>query len=307
MRIRILGSAAGGGLPQWNCNCPNCQRVRAGKNRAHRRTQSSVAISADGNSWFLLNVSADVRHQIIDFPQLGPPKTCSRGTSIAGCVLTDAELDHTSGLLQLREGGVIAIHSTAVVQRWLSEHFPIAPLLTHFADRPWSKIELHEPFRLSSPNNPDEGLEVCAFETGRDAPRYVSPEPVTAAGAVIGLSIRDHRTGGKLVYAPGVLEVDQSLRDAVDGADCLLMDGSFWSNDEPSQHGITDRTAGQMGHLCVGGPQGSLAWLAELPIQNRVYVHINNTNPMLNTDSWEYAEVRNQGIAVGADGDEFVC
>ncbi len=306
MRVRILGSAAGGGLPQWNCGCPNCQRVLAGSECVQRRTQSSVAISANGDSWFLLNVSADVRHQIMDFPQLGPSATCSRGTSIAGCVLTDAELDHTSGLLQLREGGVIAIHSTAIVRRWLSGHFPIAPLLAHFADRPWNEIQLNEPFRLSPPNDPDGGLEVRAFETGRDAPRYVSPEPTTTAGAVIGLSIRDPQTGGKLVYTPGVLEVDESLRNAVDGADCLLIDGSFWSNDEPSQYGITDRTAAQMGHLCVGGPQGSLAWLTELPVRYRVYVHINNTNPMLDTSSPEHAEVRKQGIDIGTDGDEFV-
>src|SRR5258708_221047 len=125
MRIRILGSAAGGGLPQWNCRCPNCEAVRMGSAAVRPRTQSSVAVTSDGRSWFLLNVSADVRGQVAAFSDLWPPENNRRGTTIAGCVLTDAEIDHTSGLLQLREGSTFGIYSTPIVRRWLSAHLHI--------------------------------------------------------------------------------------------------------------------------------------------------------------------------------------
>src|SRR5262245_8311348 len=133
MHVRILGSAAGGGVPQWNCRCPNCAAARAGSPDVRPRTQSSVAVSADGRAWFLLNVSPDIRQQILAFPELGPPEDKQRGTAIAGCVLTDAELDHTAGLLLLREGGPFPIHCTATVRRWLNRYLPVEPLLACFA------------------------------------------------------------------------------------------------------------------------------------------------------------------------------
>src|SRR6516165_3228800 len=133
MRIRILGSAAGGGVPQWNCRCSNCEAARAGSTAVRPRTQSSVAVSHDGRTWYLLNVSPDVRRQFLDFPALGPPEGATRGQSIAGCVLTDAELDHTSGLLLLREGSAFGIHATGVVRRWLNRYFPVEPILSCFA------------------------------------------------------------------------------------------------------------------------------------------------------------------------------
>jgi len=306
MRVRILGSAAGGGLPQWNCNCSNCRAARDGSPYVRPRTQSSAAISADGQWWFLLNVSADVRQQVFANEQLGPMPGSMRATSIAGCVLTDAEIDHTSGLLQLREGCAFPIHATSLVRRWLNECFPIGPVISAFSDRPWLELPLEAPLELALPDGAPAGLEITAFETGRDVPRFVSEDPNKAVGSVVGLRIRDAATGGVLVYAPGVSVIDPQLERAVAGADLLLLDGSFWSDDEPRRMGITDRTSREMGHVPVGGSLGSLAWLAKLPMSKRVYVHINNTNPMLDESGPEHAQVRESGVQVGMDSDEFV-
>src|SRR5215467_12624946 len=149
MQVRILGSAAGGGVPQWNCRCPNCAAARDGSPDVRLRTQSSVAVSADGRAWFLLNVSPDVRQQILAFPALGPPEGQQRGSAIAGCVLTDAELDHTAGLLMLREGDPFCVHSTKLVRHWLNRYVPVEPLLACFARPTWVDLPLDQPVLLT--------------------------------------------------------------------------------------------------------------------------------------------------------------
>lgn len=305
MRIRILGSAAGGGLPQWNCRCANCEAARNGSADVRPRTQSSVAVSADGRSWFLLNVSADVRVQLAAAGEFWPPAESVRGTPIAGCILTDAEIDHASGLLQLREGCSFGIFSTPLVRRWLNQYLPIGPILAPFADRPWTDLPLGAPFELPMPGGAPSGLRVRAFELGRDVPRFVPESAAGAVGSVIGVEIEATTGGGKLVYAPCLSSIDESLSDAADGAACLLIDGTFWSDDEPKLMGIANSTAREMGHLSVSGAEGTLAWLASLPARHRVYIHINNTNPMLNEAGPEYAEVHERGIRVGQDGDVF--
>jgi len=305
MRVRILGSAAGGGVPQWNCGCPNCRAVRQKSPNVRPRTQSSVAITTDDRSWFLLNVSADVRQQLAMYEDLAPTQQTARGTPIAGCILTDAELDHSSGLLQLREGSEFSIFSTPLVRKWLNEFFPIEPVVTAFSQRPWLELPLGESRELVLPDGRYAGLQVTPFECGRDVPRFVPEEPETAVGSVVGLKIMEHDSGSKLVYAPGVPDIEENLKQAVAGADLVLLDGSFWSDDEPRMRGITDRTSRQMGHIPVSGIDGSLAWFATLPARHRVYVHINNTNPMLDQNSLEHLQVRESGVRVGADGDEF--
>lgn len=305
MRIRILGSAAGGGLPQWNCRCANCQAARSGSADVRPRTQSSVAVSADGRFWFLLNVSADVRVQLAAFNGLWPPTGERRGTPIAGCILTDAEIDHTSGLLQLREGCAFNIFSTPTVRHWLHQYLPIGPILTPFADRPWTDLQLDTTCELPLPGGTASGLRLRAFELGREIPRFVPERAGDAIGSCIGLRIEDISSGGKLVYAPGLSAISESLQTAVRGADCLLIDGTFWSDDEPEQMGICSATATAMGHLPVSGAGGTLAWLSSLPVRHRAYVHINNTNPMLNDSSHECRQVSDGGVRVGQDGDEF--
>ena len=305
MHIRILGSAAGGGLPQWNCRCPNCEAVRAGSSDVQPRTQSSVAVSADGVAWFLLNVSADVRQQLFGFSSLWPPEDKQRGTTIVGCLLTDAEIDHTSGLLQLREGCQFNIFSTALVHRWLSQYLPIENVLASFAERPWTNLPLEAAMDLPLLDGTSSGIRVRAFETGQDVPRFVPENTTDLTGSVVGFQIEDTVSGGKLVYVPGVATISDTLQEAARDADCILIDGTFWSDDEPIRMGITDRTATQMGHVPVDGAAGTLNWLAKLSIPHRVYVHINNTNPMLNERGPQWRKVNDNGVRIGADGDEF--
>jgi pyrroloquinoline quinone biosynthesis protein B len=274
-----------------------------------------VAISADNLHWFLLNVSADVRQQLMAFSKMWPAELATslatddtatiRSTSIAGCILTDAEIDHASGLLQLREGCAFNIYSTPIVARWLSEYLPIYKILADFAERPQIEIALDEVLVLTLPNGEPSGLRVRAFEVGRDVPRFVPEDADDALGSIIGLQIEDTVTGGKLIYAPGVSSICDALRDATEHADGILIDGTFWTDDEPVRMGITNRTAIQMGHVPVSGSTGTLEWLSHLSLRHRVYVHINNTNPMLNEAGPERQHVNHVGVRVGADGDEF--
>lgn len=305
MFVHVLGSSAGGGLPQWNCGCANCRAVRAGSADIEARTQSSVAVSADGQAWFLLNTSPDVRQQILGFPQLGPPEDAARGTGIAGCILTDPEIDHTAGLLLLREGCSMSILCTPIVRRWLSRYLGVEDVLASFADRTWGELSLVEAMSLRLPCGSESGLRVRAFEVDRHVPKFVKEDRDEAEGSVVGLEIEDTQTGGRLVYAPCVASIDEPLKQAVEQADCLLIDGTFWDDVEPQRCGITDRTARQMGHIPVSGTEGSLQWLAKLPIKNRVYIHINNTNPMLRRGSPEHLAVQEQGVRIAADGDVF--
>ncbi len=308
MQIRILGSAAGGGVPQWNCRCGNCAAVRAGSPDVRPRTQSSVAISADGRTWFLLNVSPDVRQQLLAFSVLGPGEgTGGRGTAIAGCVLTDGELDHTAGLLLLREGGTFNIHCTAIVRRWLNHSLPIEPILACFSRPRWCELPLDSAIDLSGSDASLSGLRLRAFEVDRHVPRFVKDELASPVGSVIGLQIEDVRTTTRLVYAPCVAALGEALDEAARSADCLLLDGTFWDDEEPIRSGIGSRTARAMGHWPVSGAEGSLNWLSKLKVRHRIYVHINNTNPMLNERGPEHRLVTERGVGVGADGNNVTC
>ncbi len=305
MRIRILGSAAGGGVPQWNCRCPNCAAARAGSPHVRPRTQSSVAVSADGQAWFLLNASPDIRQQVLAFAALGPAASAGRGTAISGCVLTDAELDHVTGLLLLREGSPFPVYSTITVRRWLNDYLPLEKILFVFSRPSWLSLPIDESIGLSLPDGSLSDLRIRAFEVDRHVPRFVNDDVGAACGSVIGLEVQDVRTGARLVHAPCVASLGTSLRHAASEADCVLLDGTFWDDDEPIRHGIGSRTARAMGHLPVSGPEGSMNWLSALAVPHRVYVHINNTNPMLNEQGPEHRMVIDRGVHVGADGDQF--
>ena len=268
-------------------------------------TQSSMAISSDGVSWYLLNVSPDVRQQVLDCPELAPPETADRGSGIAGCVLTDAELDHTVGLLLLRERSSFSVLSTGLVHQWLNEKFPIEPVLSAFGGHPWSEFVFGEEFNLCSGSGEPSALWVEAFDLDSHPPLYVGAGSDVAAGSVVGLKIRDANTGGTMVFAPGVESINDALRKAVEGVDALFFDGTCWSNDEMIALGFSDRSGLDMGHMPVSGDEGSLAWLESLPVKMKVYFHMNNTNPMLNRTRAEYRMVMNAGLRIGADGDRF--
>jgi pyrroloquinoline quinone biosynthesis protein B len=282
----------------------NCNLARARSRRIEPRTQSSVAVSGDGEIWYLLNVSPDIREQLRAHPDLGPRGHQTRGTSIGGCILTDAELDHVTGLLLLREGERFSIVATPAVIECLGRAFPVARVLDAFCERSWQPLPLGEWVALESTRHGPIGLSILAFECGRAAPRYAHNGGDTV-GARIGLVVEDGRTRRRLIYAPGVPGPIPPLASAAREAAGILLDGTFWSEDELAGTIKGHRGARSMGHWPVAGPDGSLPWLSAQPAAHRMYVHVNNTNPMLLSDGPERAEVERAGVRIGADGDSF--
>ncbi|MEO7020340.1 MAG: pyrroloquinoline quinone biosynthesis protein PqqB, partial [Ktedonobacteraceae bacterium] len=280
MHVRLLGTAAGGGFPQWNCNCRQCQGVRQGTLRTHPRTQSSVALSADGQRWFLLNASPDIRQQIEAFPPLAPPSDSTRGSGIAGVFLTDADLDHTLGLLILREGLRRTIYATSVVRQALTDGLALLPALRQYCEIDWRE-PASELTPLCYADGSPSGLQYAACGVHGHPPLYMGEQATPQPGDRVGYRFVDEQTGGCLLYFPGLALLEEPVKALLADCDALLFDGTFWSEHEMQESRTGAKTAAQMGHLPVGGPEGSLIQLAALPIKRRIYVHINNTNPLL--------------------------
>lgn len=303
MRIRFLGTAAGGGVPQWNCNCPVCREARVAGGRVRPRTQSSVAVSADGQRWFLLNASPDLRTQIENAPPLRPPADRTRGSPIEAVLLTNADLDHSLGLLLLREGEKLHVHATPAVRSSLADGLALPSTLGSFCGLEW--IDPPGEIRpLQCRDGSRSGLLYQAFELGGRAPRFVQ-QPASLAGHNIGYRIEDERTGGRLLFLPDVAAIDGTLRARLAECDALLFDGTFWSEHEMKERGVGHLPASGMGHVPISGPEGSLKALAELGVKHKIYVHINNTNPMLFDDSPERAAVTAAGCEIAWDGMEI--
>jgi pyrroloquinoline quinone biosynthesis protein B len=303
MQVRVLGSAAGGGFPQWNCNCANCRGVRSGTLPARPRLQCSIALSGDGRRWFLLGASPDVRVQIESFPPLLPSGGV-RGTGLAGVLLTGADLDQVLGLLVLREGLTVVVHATTAVRRSLAEGLRLDEVLGCYCPLEWREPP-HEPAPLRDASGNPSGLLYQAFAVPGKPPRYREGLAAPSPGDTIGYRFVDERTGGRLVFLPSLAAWDDGVQDQVRACDAVLFDGTFWDEDEMVRTGAGSLRAGQMGHLPIGGPAGSLTRLTSLPIGRKVYVHINNTNPILREDSAERRAVEAAGMAVGWDGMEF--
>lgn len=303
MWVRILGSAAGGGLLQWKGDGLQSTSARPGSAPAETRTQSSVAISADRDTWFLLNVSPDVLDQVRTHPELGPRPGAQRGTTIAACLLTDAEVGHTGGLPLLRERERFDVLATRAVRDRLHRASPAGAVLEASSEPEWRELPLEGALQLGS--HAPSGLYVHAFEMKVGGPRHVRDSERHARGAVVGLAIIDARTGGRLVYAPKIRARTDELDAQAARADCLLADGTFWSEDEPRSFGARHGSARDLGHWPVGGPTGSLVWMARQSARHRVYVHVSDTNPMLSPSSPERRAVESHGIHVAADGDTF--
>ena len=301
MQIVLLGTAAGGGFPQWNCWCPTCRVSRNNPTRARVRTQSSAAVSIDGERWFLLNASPDVREQLGRLPVRAPAGV--RHVPVAGVVATDAELDHTLGIVLLREGRRLQLYATCAVRRVLEEDSRLLPVTRAFADV--DVVELPAaggPVPLAYTGGEPSGLAVETFPVPAGPPRFATAEQ---PGHTVGLVLRDGATGGACAFVPGCGGLDDDLLSRLAGTDLVLFDGTFWTDDELIRLGIGDRTARQMDHLPVSGPDGSLVQLTPLRGPRRVYTHMNNTNPMLIEDSPERAEVERAGLVVGMDGMRF--
>ena len=295
MVVRILGSAAGGGYPQWNCNCRVCAAARNGNGRALPRTQSSIAVRADDGPWFLVNASPDLRQQLAELPVERSGDL--RATPVAGIVLTDAEIDHTAGLLLLRESSVpLQVYSSEAVREALTDHYPVLTMLDRYCGVRWTRLDPGGQVVLG------DSLEVEAFPTGGDPPLYMNGagEGMTS----MGLTIRDRGSGGVLSYAPALDAIDDAVAARFRTSDYVFVDGTFWTGDELVSLGLAERDAHAMGHLPLSGPDGSLETLATLP-GHTVLVHVNNTNPILLDDSEEHAIVRSTGIDVARDGMEM--
>ncbi|WP_127529261.1 pyrroloquinoline quinone biosynthesis protein PqqB [Paenibacillus kobensis] len=304
MIIKLLGSAAGGGFPQWNCACPNCRRARSGDPLARARRNDSLAVSPDGLRWILLNASPDVSLQTEENACLHPGPSF-RASPIQAVLLTDAELDHTIGLLGLRQGSTIDVYATNSVLGALADSFPVRRIVEPFASFRWHETRLEHSFPLFGGQ-----LLVCPFHLGDKPPRYVSAKPLQEAAGQqepwsIGYRITDLRTGGVAVYAPGIEAWSQTLEHHLDSANCIFLDGTFWMGSELRDLGISELHAADMGHLPVAGPGGSAERFALLPARRKVYVHINNTNPMLIEDSPERRILTDLGIEIGFDGMEM--
>ena len=299
MIVRVLGSAAGGGVPQWNCACTNCADARAG--RQPRRTQSSLAVSADGARWLLLNCSPDVGAQIESFAALQPVQR--RGTPIAGMLFTDANVDHLGGLSVLRQHGDrgFLLRSSAAVRAIALAQPPFAP----FARAPHRWVEIPLDAACAAQDDEDlvgNQLSVRAIAVAGTTPGYDGRRGV--AGAVVAYEISERGQDARLLFAPVFAEIDARLERAIDAARVAFLDGSFYSDDELIVQNLARKRAHALGHQPVGGSAGTLAQLRDVRTR-LVFTHLNNSNPMLDQRSREYAQVRDFGADVAHDGMEL--
>jgi pyrroloquinoline quinone biosynthesis protein B len=304
MRIKILGSAAGGGFPQWNCNCRHCESLRAGTFNGKSRTQIQVAVSSDDRAWFLLNASPDLRLQIETSPTL-QPRNAGRDSPIAGVLLTGGDIDQIAGLLSLRELQPFRVYCTASIRRILREDNSMFAMLNRAPEQvSWTEIGSDESFSLLTVAGGDLGIGCTVFSLGKRYPAYVSRERADSLKpeeALLGVMLTTS-TGKRFAYMPAIPSVDDSLLRRLEDADLLLFDGTFWSDDELIRVQGSGSTAREMGHIPVSGADGSLRKLAGLRHPRKIFVHVNNTNPMLNESGPEYAEVRAAGWEVAEDG-----
>ncbi|WP_440207275.1 pyrroloquinoline quinone biosynthesis protein PqqB [Acinetobacter oleivorans] len=298
MYIYVLGSAAGGGFPQWNCNCPNCHGVRTGTIQAKARTQSSIAVSENGTDWVLLNASPDIRQQLFEFKAAQPARKL-RDTGITSVILMDSQLDHTTGLLTLREGCPMNVWCTEMVHQDLTSGFPVFNMLKHWnGGLQYHEINPKQAFKIDG----FENLEFLPLIIKSAAPPYSPHRNNPHDGDNIALIIKDHKTQKQLFYAPGLGKIDDQIMQIMQSSDCVMIDGTLWTDDEMQQTGVGTKTGREMGHLYISGEGGSLSYLNQLSTPKKVLIHINNTNPILNENSSQFAELKANGVEVAYDG-----
>jgi pyrroloquinoline quinone biosynthesis protein B len=302
MRAIVLGSAAGGGVPQWNCGCANCEAARQGAG-VEPRSQDCVAVTGDGQRWFLLNASPDIASQIEQTPALWPRGR--RHSPIAGVILTNGDLDHCLGLLSLREWTPYSLYATPPTLAGIFERNAMFRTLDrqrpHAIQRP---LALDQTTPLLDARGDDCGLTVRAFAAAGKPPLHLEAMIGDDPALNVGLEIVEPQTGARLVHVPGAGAIE-GIEDALERADCLLFDGTFWSDDELQRLAGTERSAREMAHLPIGGDGGSLERLSQLKIRRAIYTHINNSNPILRDGSSERAAVEARGLEIAVDGMEI--
>jgi pyrroloquinoline quinone biosynthesis protein B len=296
LRVVVLGSAAGGGVPQWNCACPVCALAWSGDARVARRTQSSIAVTVDGDAFALVNASPDLRQQILATPVLHP-RGGLRHSPIGGVIVTNADVDHVAGLLTLRERQNLTLHATTATLATLAANAIFNVLAAECVER--RAIALNVPFA------PLAQMEVTAFALPGKVALWLEGDQVEIGGeseTTIGLELK---AGGKrVVYAPGCADVTDALLERVEGADVLFFDGTTFADDEMIAHGLSQKTAQRMGHTAMSGPEGALKRFARAKIGRRIFIHINNSNPALIAGSPERILVEDAGWELAFDGME---
>ena len=301
MQAKILGSAAGGGFPQWNCACPNCHAVRSGQFKGKPRLQTQVAVKTEDGPWFLLGASPDLRSQIESSPELHPGNMGPRNSPISGVVLASADLDHVLGLLLLRELQPLRVCASEFVVKTVRDENSMFRMLNRVAGLvKWQTIRAGEPFTLHSLAGDGGAISCRAVAVSSHYPAYAT-QTRQSKEAVLGL-ILTASSGATLGFFPQLAQLTSELKDLFATLDCLLLDGTFWSDDELIRLQGSGQCAHEMGHVPVGGEDGTLRQLAGLTKPRRMYIHINNTNPMLNEAGAEYRQVRDSGWELAEDG-----
>ncbi|MBB4591914.1 pyrroloquinoline quinone biosynthesis protein PqqB [Xanthomonas cannabis] len=297
MRIIVLGSAAGGGHPQWNCHTPASQRAWQQADGAQRRTQASIAVSADGQRWVLINAAPDFRQQILATPALWPQQGL-RHSPIEAVLLTSGEIDHIAGLLSMRESQPFSLHASRRVLDLLAQNPIFDAVNPHYVTR--------TPFALDTPL-PLLGLQLTPFSVPGKVPLFMeSRSGGDLAGSneeTLGLTIDDGRH--RVHYIPGCAAMTDALRARLQGAELVFFDGTLWRDDEMVQLGVSQKTGQRMGHLSIDGPAGTIAAFEALNVARKIFIHINTTNPVLDIHSPEYASARASGWDVAHDGLEI--
>lgn len=304
MKVIVLGSAAGGGFPQWNCNCFNCNGIRKGTIQAKARTQSSIAVSDNGTDWLLINASPDILTQIRATPALQPGRNI-RDTGIAAVMLMDAQIDHVTGLLMLREGKPIPLYCTESVWDDISTGLPLTKVLSHYCSVDKHALPADAAAMQSIQIPGIANIRFTALPLKSKAPPYSPKRNAPQPGDNVGLLIENTANNKKLFYAPGLGEIEPHILDAMRQADCVLVDGTLWTNDEMIRLGLSKKTSADMGHLPQSGPGGMIEVLNALGSQRKILIHINNSNPILNENSDEAAVLKRHQIEVSYDGMEI--
>jgi pyrroloquinoline quinone biosynthesis protein B len=302
--IQILGSGAGGGFPQWNCNCSNCKAVRAGAAGFSPRTQSSVAVSADGVNWLLVNASPDVGQQIAQTPALAPsPSDGSRGSPIKAVALTNGDVDHVAGLLSLREAQPLRLHGSRRVLETLDANAIFDVLARQVVER--RELPLDEVIDIAGAGS-DLGLSIEAFVAPGKIALYLEDmsraDMGSQKGDTLGLRIIQTASGRSFFYIPGCARLDVDLGRRLRGAELVLFDGTLWSETELIEQALTSKTGSRMGHMNMSGPDGSIAAFSALDVDRKIFVHINNSNPVLDAGSAQRAAAEAAGWEIGFDG-----
>jgi pyrroloquinoline quinone biosynthesis protein B len=307
MLIKVLGSAAGGGFPQLNCNCSNCADARAARPGLSSRTQSSLAVSSDGTAWALLNASPDLRQQVAATPELAPKAAAGpRASPIKVVALTNGDVDHLAGLLSLREGVAFTVYATERVLETLAANSIFGVLDPRTVER--ALLPIGRPVALAG-GGAGLGLMLEAFTVPGKVALYLEdaaagPDFGTRMGDTVGFKVSEPSTGAAFFYVPGCAAVDEELAERLRGAALVFLDGTLYRDDEMIAQGLLGKTGKRMGHISMSGSEGSMAALRPLNVRRRIYVHVNNSNPVLRENSAERREVEAAGWEVAFDGME---